>query len=59
LDTFSADHAPSQGMWPDLTCPRTASWWRRWASYAIALPLFLLCLYFFFENFARFVPGNI
>jgi sortase A len=34
-------------------------WWRRWASYAIALPVFLLCLYFFFENFARFVPGNI
>jgi sortase A len=33
--------------------------WRRWTSYAIATPLFLLCLYFFFENFARFVPGNM
>jgi len=33
--------------------------WRRWASYAIAAPIFLLCLYFFFENFARFVPGNM
>jgi len=33
--------------------------WRRWASYAIATPIFLLCLYFFFENFARFVPGNM
>jgi len=33
--------------------------WRRWTSYALATPVFLLCLYFFFENFARFVPGNM
>jgi len=33
--------------------------WHRWAAYAIATPLFLLALYFFFENFARFVPANV
>ncbi|GAC1315464.1 MAG: hypothetical protein NVSMB12_11090 [Acidimicrobiales bacterium] len=32
---------------------------RRWAVYAGATPLFLVCLFFFFENFARFVPANI
>lgn len=25
-DTFSAGHAPSQGMCPERTCPRIASW---------------------------------
>jgi sortase A len=33
--------------------------WHRWAAYAIAMPVFLLALYFFFENFARFVPANV
>ncbi len=33
--------------------------WRRWPAYLIATPLFLLCLFFFFQNFARFVPANI
>ncbi|HZQ57531.1 MAG TPA: class E sortase [Acidimicrobiales bacterium] len=33
--------------------------WRKWAAYAIAAPVFLLALYFFFENFARFVPANL
>lgn len=32
---------------------------RRWVVYAIATPVFLVCLFFFFENFARFVPANI
>ena len=32
---------------------------RRWAVYAGATPIFLVCLFFFFENFARFVPANI
>jgi len=33
--------------------------WRRWVTYALATPLFLIVLFFFFENFARFVPANI
>ncbi len=28
-------------------------------AYAVAAPVFLLSLYFFFENFARFVPANL
>lgn len=32
---------------------------RRWLVYALATPVFLVCLFFFFENFARFVPANI
>ncbi len=32
---------------------------RRWLAYAVAAPLFGVCLFFFFENFARFVPANI
>jgi sortase A len=30
-----------------------------WIAYGIGTPVFLLCLYFFFENFARFVPANL
>jgi hypothetical protein len=33
--------------------------WRRWAVYAVATPVFLVALFFFFENFARFVPANL
>jgi sortase A len=33
--------------------------WRRWATYLVASPVFLVCLFFFFQNFARFVPANI
>lgn len=33
--------------------------WRRWPTYLIAAPVFLVCLFFFFQNFARFVPANI
>ena len=33
--------------------------WRRWPAYLIATPIFLLALFFFFENFSRFVPANI
>jgi sortase A len=33
--------------------------WPRWAAYALATPLFLISLWFFFENFARFVPANL
>jgi sortase A len=33
--------------------------WRRWIAYLVAAPVFLICLWFFFENFARFVPANV
>jgi sortase A len=33
--------------------------WHRWGAYVVAAPVFLLALYFFFENFARFVPANL
>jgi sortase A len=33
--------------------------WRRWPAYLVATPFFLLALFIFFENFARFVPANI
>ena len=33
--------------------------WRRWPAYFIAAPVFLVVLYFFFENFARLLPANI
>lgn len=29
-----------------------------WTPYSVGLPVFLVALYFFFENFARFLPGN-
>ena len=29
-----------------------------WTPYSVGLPVFLVTLYFFFENFARFLPGN-
>jgi sortase A len=33
--------------------------WRRWTTYAIATPVFLLVLFFFFRNFASFVPADV
>jgi len=33
--------------------------WRRGPAYLLATPFFLLALFIFFENFARFVPANI
>ncbi len=32
--------------------------WRKWPSYAIALPFFLVLLFVFFENFSRLLPAN-
>jgi sortase A len=32
--------------------------WRKWPSYAIGLPFFLVALFFFFENFSRLLPSN-
>jgi len=33
--------------------------WGRLIAYGVGTPVFLLFLYFFFENFARFVPANL
>jgi len=32
--------------------------WRKWPSYVIALPFFLVALFYFFENFSRLLPSN-
>lgn len=32
---------------------------RKWASYFLSAPLFLVVLYMFFENFARLLPANV
>jgi sortase A len=32
--------------------------WRKWPAYAIGLPVFLVVLFFFFENFSRLLPAN-
>jgi len=32
--------------------------WSKWPAYAVCLPLFLIVLFFFFENFSRLLPAN-
>jgi sortase A len=32
--------------------------WRRWPSYLVCLPFFLVALFFFFEEFSRLLPSN-
>jgi sortase A len=32
--------------------------WEKWPAYAVGLPVFLVALFFFFENFARLLPAN-
>ena len=32
--------------------------WRRWPAYAVAVPFFLVALFYFFENFSRLLPSN-
>jgi sortase A len=32
--------------------------WRKWPAYAVALPVFLVVLFFFFEDFSRLLPAN-
>lgn len=32
--------------------------WQKWPAYAVALPVFLVMLFFFFENFSRLLPAN-
>jgi sortase A len=37
---------------------RLGKLWRKWPSYLIGLPFFLVALFFFFENFSRLLPSN-
>ncbi|HET8618151.1 MAG TPA: class E sortase [Acidimicrobiales bacterium] len=32
--------------------------WQKWPAYALSLPLFLVLLFFFFEEFSRLLPAN-
>ena len=32
--------------------------WRTWPAYAVFLPVFLVVLFFFFEDFSRLLPAN-
>jgi len=32
--------------------------WRRWPAYLLGIPVFLVVLFFFFENFSRLLPSN-
>jgi sortase A len=32
--------------------------WRTWPAYLVGLPVFLVVLFFFFENFSRLLPAN-
>jgi sortase A len=32
--------------------------WRKWPAYLLCLPVFLVLLFFFFENFSRLLPAN-
>ena len=44
-----------------LTTPLISSLrraWRRWPAYLIGLPIFLIVLYGFFENFAYLLPAS-
>jgi len=63
---LSGERAPA---WPAIAlgfacaCIWLAAWllgklWRTWPSYLLCLPLFLLMLFFFFENFSRLLPAN-
>ncbi|MGH9382105.1 MAG: class E sortase [Thermoanaerobaculia bacterium] len=44
------------GIW--LAIRQTAKRWRRWPSYLIGLPVFLVMLFLFFENMSRLLPAN-
>jgi len=57
------------GAWPavmlGVACALiwVAAWllgklWRKWPAYLVGLPIFLIVLFFFFENFSRLLPAN-
>jgi sortase A len=63
LSGQDADQLPAV-LW-GLACASIwlAAWlvgraWRRWPSYLIGLPFFVVSLYAFFENFSRLLPSN-
>jgi sortase A len=37
---------------------RVGKLWRKWPSYFVGLPFFLVSLFYFFENFSRLLPSN-
>ncbi len=37
---------------------RIGKLWRKWPAYFIGFPIFLVALFFFFENFSRLLPSN-
>jgi sortase A len=41
-----------------LAAWQLAGRWRKWPSYLVGLPFFLVALFFFFENFSRLLPSN-
>ncbi|MGH9243978.1 MAG: class E sortase [Acidimicrobiales bacterium] len=41
-----------------LAASLVAKRWRKWPAYLIAAPIFLVALFFFFENFSRLLPAN-
>ena len=52
----SCSASPAPSIW-------IAAWllgklWRKWPAYLVGLPLFLVVLFFFFENFSRLLPAN-
>ena len=66
LDDIDGEGAPA---WPAilLGTPLRPIWlvawlvgrrWRKWPSYLICLPFFMVTLFFFFEEFSRLLPSN-
>jgi sortase A len=66
LDDIDGEGAPA---WPaillGLLCAAiwVLAWligrqWRKWPSYAVGLPFFMVALFFFFEEFSRLLPSS-
>jgi len=66
LDSLSGKRAPKlPAILYGLLCAAIwiAAWrigklWRKWPAYFIGFPIFLIALFFFFENFSRLLPSN-
>ena len=66
LDDIDGEGAPA---WPAILLAAVCAviwllaWvigrlWRKWPSYLLCLPFFLVALFFFFEEFSRLLPSN-
>ncbi len=66
IDNIDGEGAPA---WPAIALAAIggAIWllawalgrrWRKWPSYALGLPFFLVALFYFFEEFSRLLPSN-